>query len=51
MDQVDGVVEVSWVMPRVLDEKGLNSLANRFGDWAAKVDETKAYMSEHIPAF
>jgi 26S proteasome regulatory subunit N9 len=51
MDQVEGVVEVSWVMPRVLDQGGLKSLSERFGEWADKVKDTKGYMLEHVPAF
>ena len=51
MDQVEGVVEVSWVMPRVLDQGGLKSLSERFGEWADKVKDTKGFMLEHVPAF
>lgn len=51
MDQVDGVVNVTWVMPRVLDEKMMLSLAERFGEWSDKVGETKDFMGERIPAF
>eukprot|EP00563_Minutocellus_polymorphus_P013190 CAMPEP_0181064552 /NCGR_PEP_ID=MMETSP1070-20121207/24257_1 /TAXON_ID=265543 /ORGANISM="Minutocellus polymorphus, Strain NH13" /LENGTH=395 /DNA_ID=CAMNT_0023144865 /DNA_START=171 /DNA_END=1359 /DNA_ORIENTATION=+ len=46
MDQVDGTVEVTWVMPRVLDAAQLSDLAGRFGEWAVKVSQTKEYMSE-----
>ena len=46
MDQVDGIVEVTWVMPRVLDAAQLSDLAGRFGEWAVKVSQTKDYMSE-----
>merc|ERR1712071_430691 len=34
MDQVDGTVTVTWVMPRVLDVKQLKGLSVRFGEWA-----------------
>ena len=51
MDQVDGVVDVTWVMPRVLDENMMKGLATRFEEWAAKVGETREYMGERIPAF
>ena len=46
MDQVDGTVEVTWVMPRVLDKPQLSALAARFGEWAVKVSQTKDYMTE-----
>ncbi len=49
MDQVEQTVDVSWVMPRVLDEANMKALASRFGEWAVKVSQTREYMSEHIP--
>merc|ERR1712154_613021 len=33
MDQVDQTVEVTWVMPRVLDGENMRQLATRFGEW------------------
>lgn len=51
MDQVDGVVNVTWVMPRVLDEKNMKTLAHKFGEWAEKVGETKDFVGERIPSF
>lgn len=50
MDQVDQNVDVTWVMPRVLDEKQMAELATRFGEWAVKVSKTKDYMLEHTGA-
>lgn len=49
MDQVDQTVDVTWVMPRVLDEANMRQLADRFGEWAVKVSQTREYMSEHVP--
>ena len=49
MDQVEQTVDVTWVMPRVLDEANMKSLADRFGEWAVKVSQTKEYMGEHVP--
>lgn len=46
MDQVEGTVEVTWVMPRVLDDQQLKGLATRFGEWAIKVSKERDYMSE-----
>jgi 26S proteasome regulatory subunit N9 len=51
MDQVEGVVEVTWVMPRVLDASGVQSLSERFGEWSDNVKDTKGYIAEHVPAF
>jgi len=51
MDQVDGTVDVIWVMPRVLDKVQMGALARRFGDWAVKVSKTSDYMGERVPTF
>jgi len=51
MDQVDGTVDVTWVMPRVLDKKQMGALAGRFGEWAVKVSKTSDYMGERVPTF
>jgi len=50
MDQVDHTVDITWVMPRVLDKKQMSELATRFGGWAVKVSKTKGYMQEHTGA-
>lgn len=44
MDQVDGIVHVTWILPRVLDNSQMSDLASRFGDWATKVSKTKESM-------
>lgn len=49
MDQVDQTVDVTWVMPRVLDEANMRNLAARFGEWAVRVSQTREYMSKHVP--
>jgi len=51
MDQVDGTVDVTWVMPRVLDGAQMKALAGRFGEWAVKVSKTSDYMGERVPTF
>jgi len=51
MDQVDGTVDVTWVMPRVLDGVQMGALAGRFGEWAVKVNKTSEYMGERVPTF
>eukprot|EP00592_Proboscia_alata_P004113 CAMPEP_0194366798 /NCGR_PEP_ID=MMETSP0174-20130528/14879_1 /TAXON_ID=216777 /ORGANISM="Proboscia alata, Strain PI-D3" /LENGTH=427 /DNA_ID=CAMNT_0039142225 /DNA_START=86 /DNA_END=1369 /DNA_ORIENTATION=- len=50
MDQVDETVDVSWVMPRVLNELQLKGLSSRFGEWAVKVAQMKDFMGEHTPS-
>jgi 26S proteasome regulatory subunit N9 len=47
MDQVDGTVHVTWVLPRTLNNDQMSDLAVRFGEWAAKVSKTKEYMQDH----
>jgi len=47
MDQVDGTVHVTWVLPRTLAKDQMSDLARRFGEWAAKVSKTQEYMQEH----
>jgi len=49
MDEVEQTVDVTWVMPRVLDEEHMRQLAGRFGEWAVKVSQTREYMTEHVP--
>ena len=46
MDQVEGNVSVTWVMPRVLDDAQLQGLASRFSEWAIKVTQEREYMAE-----
>jgi 26S proteasome regulatory subunit N9 len=50
MDQVDGFVNVTWILPRVLDATQLSDLATRFGEWGTKVGATKDYMQQQNPA-
>jgi 26S proteasome regulatory subunit N9 len=47
LDQVDGTVHITWVLPRTLDSQQLSELAGRFGEWASKVNTTKEYMQDH----
>jgi 26S proteasome regulatory subunit N9 len=51
MDQVDQTVQVTWVLPRVLDTAQLQELSTRFGEWAVKVSKTSDYMREQQPTF
>ncbi|KAL3797138.1 hypothetical protein HJC23_000476 [Cyclotella cryptica] len=50
MDQVEQTVDVTWVMPRVLNAMQMEELASRFGEWAVKVSKTRDYMLEHTGA-
>ena len=50
MDQVDGAVHVTWILPRVLGTEQMADLAKRYGEWAGKVSNIKEYMHEQNPA-
>lgn len=51
MDQVDGTVDVTWVIPRVLDDANVAELAGRFKSWIDKTGSAREFMDEHQPAF
>lgn len=50
MDQVDQTLQVTWVMPRVLNAPQMKALAERFGAWAEKVNSTKDFMQTTVEA-
>lgn len=49
IDQVDGIVRVSWVQPRVLDNSQLAELVSRLDSWGKKVNSTLLYVEEQTP--
>merc|ERR1712157_675125 len=49
MDQVEGTVLVTWILPRILTPDQMSDLSARFGEWAAKVSRTKDYVQEQTP--
>lgn len=49
IDEVDETIEVSWLLPRVLELPQLAQLAARFGEWGSKVQETAAFLEEQTP--
>jgi len=46
MDEVEGSVHVTWILPRALSAEQMTELAGQFGSWAAKVLSTKDLMEE-----
>jgi 26S proteasome regulatory subunit N9 len=44
MDEVEQTLQVDWVQPRVLDAAQMSHLAERFGEWSAKVDDTSRFI-------
>ncbi|CAM9547996.1 unnamed protein product [Ectocarpus sp. 4 AP-2014] len=49
MDEVERLVHVSWVQPRVLENSQLARLADRLGEWRGRVDEAHVYVEEQTP--
>ncbi|OQR84094.1 26S proteasome non-ATPase regulatory subunit 13 [Achlya hypogyna] len=49
IDQVDGIVSVQWVQPRVLEKDQLSELQSRLGAWGTKVSETLMYVEDQTP--
>lgn len=41
VDQIDSTVDITWVQPRVLDERQLETLAKQFGEWTRSVGVTE----------
>ncbi|KAG7366268.1 PCI domain containing protein [Nitzschia inconspicua] len=50
MDQVEGTVHVTWILPRALSPEQMSGLATRFGEWANKVQKIQEYMQQDTPA-
>ncbi|TDH70696.1 hypothetical protein CCR75_008209 [Bremia lactucae] len=49
IDEVDGIVRVTWVQPRVLDNSQLQKLVTRLDGWEKKVNSTLLYVEEQTP--
>lgn len=46
MDQIEGSVHVTWILPRALNNDQMTELAGQFASWATKVISTKEVMEE-----
>lgn len=51
MDGVDGTLDVTYVVPRVLNSDQTRDLADRFETWAGKVEKIRDVMAENVPAY
>lgn len=49
IDQVDQLVEVTWVMPRVLDMSQIGQMKERLGQWGENVSKTLMYVEDRTP--
>jgi 26S proteasome regulatory subunit N9 len=51
IDQVDQTLQVTWVLPRVLNKEQLENLAGRYGEWAAKVGRIQEKIQDQTVTF
>jgi 26S proteasome regulatory subunit N9 len=49
IDQVDQIVRVQWVQPRVLDQGQITQLKNRMEGWIDSVHKTALFLEESAP--
>lgn len=46
MDEIEGSVHITWILPRALSAEQMTDLASQFASWATKVIGTKELMEE-----
>lgn len=46
MDEIEGSIHVTWILPRALSQSQMTELASQFASWATKVISTKELMEE-----
>lgn len=49
MDEVDQILHVDWVQPRVLDNDQMSHLADRLGEWSEKVATASNFITDQTP--
>jgi len=49
IDQVDQIVTVKWVQPRVLEKQQITVIRDRFKNWAKEIDNTARYLETNAP--
>lgn len=49
MDEVERLVHVTWVQPRVLDNFQLARLSDRLVEWQSRVGKAHVYVEEQTP--
>lgn len=49
MDEVDQILHVDWVQPRVLDNEQMAHLAGRLGEWAGTVSTMSNFIEDQAP--
>lgn len=51
VDQVAQTLRVSWVQPRVLQEKQIRAMSERLTQWSATVSVTLSFLETETPEF
>jgi len=46
LDQIDQTVDITWILPRVLNMQQMTDLAKRFDEWAESVKTTEASVTQ-----
>jgi 26S proteasome regulatory subunit N9 len=49
LDQVDQIIRIQWVQPRVLDLNQVTQLRNRLEGWVDNVHKTSLFLEESAP--
>eukprot|EP00619_Florenciella_sp_RCC1007_P005256 CAMPEP_0205928414 /NCGR_PEP_ID=MMETSP1325-20131115/24699_1 /ASSEMBLY_ACC=CAM_ASM_000708 /TAXON_ID=236786 /ORGANISM="Florenciella sp., Strain RCC1007" /LENGTH=388 /DNA_ID=CAMNT_0053297443 /DNA_START=75 /DNA_END=1241 /DNA_ORIENTATION=+ len=49
MDEVEQILHVDWVQPRVLDNDQMSHLAERLGEWSEKVTNASHFITDQTP--
>jgi len=49
IDQVDQIVSITWVMPRVLDAAQLAQMSEKLQKWNSSVNETLNFITDQTP--
>ena len=46
LDQIDQKVNITWILPRVLNNQQMTDLAKRFDEWAESVKTTQTSVQQ-----
>ena len=49
IDQVDQLVHITWVQPRVLDTAQTEALLRRLSDWSDHVEQVAEFVQKQSP--
>ncbi|CAB3992646.1 26S proteasome non-ATPase regulatory subunit 13-like [Paramuricea clavata] len=49
INEVNKMVQISWVQPRVLDRKQISSMKDRLSEWCEKTKNTTYMVEDQVP--